>query len=362
MKLGWSAIIAATFLIASQASAQTTCDLAVLRDYPMERIIGARALPLHNPTAFFPDPDDTDPGSLESILDADPQKVQDALERGLQTFGPDERNVLILAALSYWTPGDDGLVNFFVLEQGALIETVLAVLDQERLDAHAAIIREGRDLFGPDFGTPQQRYQRWSDGYGTILDPALDAALKQLSRRFNALGNPLQIAAQRIAASPQLSAIYDPLLRDVDDEDRLALLASGLWSCLDHYGPPEQMAARLDQLPHPYDQIIVIYIFEAEMLNGSVHQFFFNSSGALAPDVALALQAMDLPRHSAAVERGMALFPTPYPRDTQKRRGFMASKGAHFDNLLYELTGDVDDGEMNRAMIRLARDANILPR
>ena len=45
-------------------------------------------------------------------------------------------------------------------------------------------------------------------------------------------------------------------------------------------------------LQEAHGWIIVVRIFEAEMLNGSAHQAFFNFSGVLAPDVAAALKAM----------------------------------------------------------------------
>jgi len=57
---------------------------------------------------------------------------------------------------------------------------------------------------------------------------------------------------------------------------------------LDAAGAAEMRAS----LPEAHRWIIVVRIFVAEMLNGSAHQAFFNSSGVLAPDVAAALKAM----------------------------------------------------------------------
>lgn len=45
-------------------------------------------------------------------------------------------------------------------------------------------------------------------------------------------------------------------------------------------------------VPEAHGWIIVVRIFEVDMLNGSVHQAFFNFSGVLAPDVAAALKVM----------------------------------------------------------------------
>ncbi|MBK4215783.1 hypothetical protein JJJ17_07590 [Paracoccus caeni] len=65
---------------------------------------------------------------------------------------------------------------------------------------------------------------------------------------------------------------------------------------------------------------------------------------------------------SQTVRKGMALFPDPYPRDRQIRLDFMAGQDEDFDNSLHDLTYEVDDGEMSRAMIRIAREADVLPR
>jgi hypothetical protein len=71
---------------------------------------------------------------------------------------------------------------------------------------------------------------------------------------------------------------------------------------------------------------------------------------------------MGLPEHAAAVQEGIGMFPNPYPRHLDARRDFMLSQGDAFDEALYALTSIVDDGAMHAAMLRIAREANILPR
>ncbi|MCJ2028868.1 DMP19 family protein [Methylobacterium sp. J-043] len=339
-----------------------SCDLEALRHYPMTKALENRAVPLRMPDLFFKSDErrDFDRFSLDA---AGAAELRAALARGLATFQPVERPVLMLAALDHWTSGGAGLKGFFVLSDSVFLEEALQALDTEGLTGQAALLREGAALFGPDYGgTQAQRYARWSDGHGEIRDPALDAALDRLSERFHALPPLLDAAAARIARSPDLAALYEPLRSGAGDDDRLAYLTGGLWTCLNHYDAPASVAGRLAALPEAHGRIIVVRIFEAEMLNGSVHQAFFNSSGVLAPDVAAALKAMNLPEHAAAVERGIAMFPTPYPRDTEKRRAFMGTQNEAFDTRLENLTGAVDDGAMHEAMIATARAADILPK
>jgi hypothetical protein len=316
-----------------------------------------KAVPLGMPELFFPAPG-ADAGSWE---EPDEATRRAALQRGLATFTPEERPVMMLAAISGWMRGEDPMTGFFVLPPGVFYDETVATLDAMGLTDHAALFRVGRGLFGADYGTADQRYARWSDGYGKILDVALDTKLAVISAYYRALPDPLDVAVERIAASPSLTAIYEPLRAATADDRKLAYLAFALWNCVDHYGPPDKVSARLAALPAPYRHIAVTFVFQAEMLNGSVEQFFYNSSGTLAPEVVLALSAMGLPKHAAAVEKGIDMFPVPYPRDTEKRRDIMEKRGDALRDALVALTGDVDDGAMEPAMIRTAREAGILP-
>jgi hypothetical protein len=336
---------------------QKACDIAMLRHYPMREALKRKAARLTMPEIFFADPTER----KKPWEPADDAARRDALARGLATFPADERPVLLLAALSDWTMGDKPMLNFFVLSAGAHYDRVIETLDAFGLTEHAALFREGRALFGPDYGTTDQRYDRWSDGHGTIRDLVLDAHLASLSARFRALRDPIDIAADKVAQSPTLTTVFEPLRRSASDDDRLSFLTSGLWACVDAYGPTEGVLARLATLPDAHRHIIVASIFQEEMLNGSVEQFFYNSSGALAPEVLEALTAMGLPKHAAAVQKGIDLFIKPYPRDTELRRAMMEVVRPLISDPLNALTAEVDDGEIQVGMIRMARAAGIMP-
>ena len=354
----------AAVLAMAAAPAADACDLDALRTYPMSEVVWSESIPIASASSFFRDPDlpyDAFHGEGRGGRD---QVAHDraALARALAAEKPALRSVLMLSAIADWTRGDTGILSFFVLDQGAYLEEVLKTLEDHRLTEHADIFRRGAALFGPVYGVPRDRYDRWSDGRGTILDPALDAALTALSAEYAALPSPRDIAVDMITQSAELRATFEALHQAVNDNRRLNHLGFGLWACVDHYDAPDQVAAHLADLPYPHRLIVVSHIFEAEMLNGSVHQFFFNSSGVLAPEAAAAFRDMGLPDHADAVQQGIDLFPAPYPRDLEARRDFMLAQGDAFDDALYELTYIVDDGLIRDAMIRIAAEADILPR
>lgn len=358
---GFSKLITALMVLlslsASARAAPDTCDLDAFRQYPMREALKVTAARFTASMIYLQFP--RDPEAVEAAVDAAWQNEIDAARAKLK---PEERPLTMLAAVSGWMHGRDPMITFFLLQPNVFYAEALRTFDETGLAEHAALLREGRALFGPVFGDRKFRYRRWSDGHGTIRDPVLDAQLIALSQRYRQLPDPIDIAADRIAASPALSAMFEPARAAASDQQRLAFLGYGLWNCVNHYGTPEDVSARLAELPEAYRNIAVTFIFEAEMLNGGVEQFFLNSSGTLAPDVVEALAAIGLPKHAAAVQKGIERFPKPYPRQRDTRWAAIQAGGEDFSAALNALTADVDDGELSRAMIRAARAAGILPK
>ena len=129
--------------------------------------------------------------------------------------------------------------------------------------------------------------------------------------------------------------------------------------------------------------MFVVATFNSEFENGGVHQFFYNSEGAIALEVHDALIELGLERQAALLQRGIAMFGAPYIRDTQQRRD------AHFHNhegwndwdarlsaltdefyaldggpAVYHLGGDmtIDGGPgIRHGMLSYARRKNLLP-
>ena len=353
----------AAALVMMAAPAAAACDLDALRTYPISDVLGSASTPIAWADTSFADPGHPyDPDDVENW--GGPDQVDHdraALARGLAGHKPALRSLLTLSATAEWTQGPYGIRTFFVFTSGAYLEEVLAALDAHGLAEHADIFRRGAALFGPAYGTPRERHDRWGDHRGTIHDRELDAALLALSAEYAALPSPHDVAVDLIARSETLGAAFESLERTVDDDRRLDHLGAGLRRCVDD-DAPDRVAAQLATLPPPYRLIGVSYLFEAEMLNGTVHQFFYNAPGFLAPEVAAALRDMGLADHADAMQAGVDLFPTPYPRDREARRDFMLAQDDAFDNALLGLADTIDTTTIRDAMIRTAAEADILPR
>jgi hypothetical protein len=107
--------------------------------------------------------------------------------------------------------------------------------------------------------------------------------------------------------------------------------------------------------------ILLLHFFLAESFNGSTHQYFYNSSGTMAPQLADLLDRIGLPDHAAGIRHGMSMFPGPYPRDTDARREVMLKFTEAQDEALYQLTVWADDGKVSEAMQRLVTEAGLMP-
>ena len=282
----------------------------------------------------------------------------------------DLRRLAWLAELAHgW--GRDGLHTFFFVSPGAdFAPEIEEALTESGLTRQATVFSRAIALWGDPY--PREHAVRekpfaWSqpgrkvDQYTTIPnDPnAFDNALFALSAEFGSLDSYWRAVDGVVERSPTLSAWADAQRAAVSDSSRLDWLTGRL-----AVAGPDAMGEAMRGWPRPYQILYLLDLFNGEMLNGSVHQFFFNSSGALAPDVVLALREAGLPKHAAAVQRGIDMFRSPYPRNTEKRRAqyFAQSGTTPFDEALNGLTGDVDDGAIGPAMINLANRQNIMPR
>ena len=62
---------------------------------------------------------------------------------------------------------------------------------------------------------------------------------------------------------------------------------------------------------------------QSEVNNGGFHQFFYNTTGLLAPEAVEGFQAIGLLEWSALLSEAIAFFPTPYPRDRATRLHYL---------------------------------------
>jgi hypothetical protein len=268
-----------------------------------------------------------------------------------------------------------GLHTFFFMDDKSIAPHMHAALRESGLMREAVIFQRALSLFGADYGVDfKRRYAMfaWSQE-GTRIDDVttMPASLNAFDEKLMALADDfgsqevMSATLERVLEQdPGLSTLLNDKSADVTDDDRLRFLGWGLVAQLDMWVSADKIVAQLQELPVAYRHLAALWMFETEMLNGSVHQFFYNSTGGAAPEVVEALRSVGLPAHADAVQRGIDMFPKSYERETTARRAkhFDSGEWSEFDQALGDLTDQVDDGRIHEAMIELARRTEIMPK
>ena len=285
----------------------------------------------------------------------------------ISALDPDIRALLWLCWLDDgW--GRDGLHTFFLLSAGDFAPQVLEALRHAQLEREAAVFAEAMALFGPHYPADQSVREKpfaWSQP-GRQLDAvttqpnapnAFDRALAAKATAFGTRSALAQRIADYVERTPTLQAWAEKARAELSDEQRLDWLLSQL-----SVRSGGDARAEIANWPAPYRQLILLNVFMAEVLNGGVHQFFYNSSGDLAPQVALALEEAGLPDHAATLRRALDQFGTPYPADNGARRASHFSKAwSDWDEALNAFTEEFDDGTIVDKMMDIAQRGKLLP-
>lgn len=85
----------------------------------------------------------------------------------------------------------------------------------------------------------------------------------------------------------------------------------------------EMIPKSIVQLGRPWINLYATNLFEGEVGNGGLRQFFDNSAGALAPIVRDALLEIGLVRYSATIRQLIAVLGAEYPLDQAVRFDMM---------------------------------------
>ena len=91
------------------------------------------------------------------------------------------------------------------------------------------------------------------------------------------------------------------------------------WEKIDIYGEPADFLAAFNAVHERERTLFAAHWCESEVANGGFHQFFYNSTGVLAPEAAQAYRAVGLADVAAILEEAMSFFGSPYPRDRSDR-------------------------------------------
>lgn len=92
------------------------------------------------------------------------------------------------------------------------------------------------------------------------------------------------------------------------------------WERISIYDGPEVFLRELDLAPEPVRILFCSHWTQSEINNGGFAQFFFNSTGVVAPEARNSFQAIQMPGVATSIEKAASLFGEPYPRATEARR------------------------------------------
>ena len=189
-------------------------------------------------------------------------------------------------------------------------------------------------LFGQDYPLDDEtrwKFYGWSrpstrvDAVTTIPAPlnAFDYRMMALAREFGNERAFAKIITAFVESRPALWQRIEGERIKLNEADRLVILTSALSEKVGNlWRPYPDIAKRLASLPPPQRALAVIAAFNDEFRNGGVHQFFYNSEGALAPEVHDAMIELGMSEQAAILQRGLK----SYIRDTALRRE------VHFDH------------------------------
>ncbi len=274
---------------------------------------------------------------------------------------PDLSDLPYLIALSDVARYPDPLYSLTFAAQSTVLPEMVAAVERHGLPDAAGFLRVPLAAFpGWDAGPSARSAMQQSGGIGGLTEWAMERA----SRSLHAAAPRINAAAEALIASDsQLAKDYEARRKAVTPERRVDHLVERLVAeCLADWWTPEEADAAFAGMAPAQSDILILFFFLAESFNGSTHQYFYNSSGTMAPQLADLLDRIGLPDHAAGIRDGMAMFPAPYPRDTDARRDVMAGFTEAEDEALYALTVWADDGQVSSAMVRMAEAAGLMPR
>lgn len=196
------------------------------------------------------------------------------------------------------------------------------------------------------FGTPypvdnavREKLFGYSKSGGNLN--AFDHALLALDRQFGARQQLADIIVGTVNRNPALFARIEAFREKLGDNERLGYLTEALDRKIDWKKSADDIARQLAALPKEERNLIALSTFNMEFENGGVHQFFFNSSGDIAPEVMAAMDDLGLAPQAEIFRRALAMFDAPYIRDNtlRRERGFK-SGWSDGDEKLSKLTDE----------------------
>lgn len=97
-------------------------------------------------------------------------------------------------------------------------------------------------------------------------------------------------------------------------------LIEPLWGEIVTHEGEQAYLDSIARFPRPMVLLFAIHLAESEINNGGFSQFFYNSSGIVAPEAIEGFKAISMPNTACLFEEALLLFESPFPRDDGTRR------------------------------------------
>ncbi|HEX4487640.1 MAG TPA: DUF4375 domain-containing protein [Terriglobales bacterium] len=133
------------------------------------------------------------------------------------------------------------------------------------------------------------------------------------------------------------------------------------WAAINISESPEIFRETFDSVPRSAGLLFAAHFCRSEICNGGFHQFFWNSTGILAPEAIEGFREIEQSQIASLIESALALFGSPYPRDREgrQRRLSQVAQGSldALDEIFFALV-DSEAGGFENAADRYAEGIN----
>ena len=112
------------------------------------------------------------------------------------------------------------------------------------------------------------------------------------------------------------------------------IMVEPVWTTINVYEGPEIFRTTFDSAPHRAALLFAAHFAQSEICNGGFHQFFWNSTGVLAPEAIDGMKAIGCCSLASVIETAMNQLVVPYIRERPRRQALLeALPKRYFDPL-----------------------------
>jgi hypothetical protein len=289
----------------------------------------------------------------------------DAPEKFMASLAPLDDDMRTLALLDVLRDGlgRDGLHTFFFLSAGQHAPAIAEALKAAGLQRENTLFLQAMALFGPTYPVDNTVREK-NFGYASLDQPLndFDHRMMAISRSFGSRAAISDAMVSYVNRTPALWQRIEAKRSQLGGLARLRYLNQALIQKINIWDKPDaEVAAQLAVLTKEQRTLFAMEIFNTEFENGGVHQFFYNSSGTVAPEVYDAFLELGLDRQAAIFKRALDMFQKGYPRDMGRRRAKYFDHGDwnDWDKQLSDLTDDFYALDGGPTVVRLGGNTAI---